>query len=138
MTIFYDPSCLEYSSPGHPERPERIARTAPVLKDRHPDWEWRKPTAAMDAQLLRDVLVLVDIHLDELHRALCFAHDLFEDRRQLLTRAAPRRPPVEHGDAGLHRLVERRLGHLNGCHSAKATAGGPTGPVDPGGIWVEH
>jgi len=53
MTIFYDPSCLEYSSSGHPERPERIARTAPVLKDRHPDWEWRKPTAAMDVQLLR-------------------------------------------------------------------------------------
>ena len=53
MTIFYDPRCLEYSSPGHPERPERIARTAPILKDRHPDWEWRKPTAATDAQLLR-------------------------------------------------------------------------------------
>ena len=53
MTIFYDPRCLEYSAPGHPERPERIARTAPVLKDRHPDWEWRKPTAATDVQLLR-------------------------------------------------------------------------------------
>ena len=53
MTIFYDPSCLEYSSPGHPERPERIARTAPVLNDRHPDWEWRKPTVAIDTQLLR-------------------------------------------------------------------------------------
>ena len=53
MTIFYDPSCLEYSSPGHPERPERVARTAPVLKDRHRDWEWRKPTAATDVQLLR-------------------------------------------------------------------------------------
>ena len=53
MTIFYDPRCLEYSSPGHPERPERIARTAPILNDRHPDWEWRKPTAATDAQLLR-------------------------------------------------------------------------------------
>jgi acetoin utilization deacetylase AcuC-like enzyme len=53
MTIFYDPSCLEYSSPSHPERPARIARTAPLLKDRHRDWEWRKPTAAMDAQLLR-------------------------------------------------------------------------------------
>jgi acetoin utilization deacetylase AcuC-like enzyme len=53
MTIFYDPSCLEYSSPGHPERPERIARTAPVLNDRHRDWEWREPTAALDAQLLR-------------------------------------------------------------------------------------
>jgi acetoin utilization deacetylase AcuC-like enzyme len=53
MTIFYDASCLEYSSPGHPERPERIARTAPLLKERHPDWEWRKPTAATDTQVLR-------------------------------------------------------------------------------------
>jgi acetoin utilization deacetylase AcuC-like enzyme len=53
MTIFYDPSCVEYSSPGHPERPERIARTAPILKDRHPDWEWQKPDAATDEQLLR-------------------------------------------------------------------------------------
>src|SRR4030095_2498376 len=53
MTIFYDPSCLEYSSPGHPERRERIARTVPLLEDRHPDWKWRKPTAATDAQLLR-------------------------------------------------------------------------------------
>ena len=52
MTIFYDPSCLEYSSQGHPERPERIGRTAPLLKDRHPDWEWRKPSPATDAQLL--------------------------------------------------------------------------------------
>src|SRR5215216_5586290 len=53
MTIFYDPSCLEYSSPDHPERPERIARTVPLLKDRHPDWKWRKPPAATDAQLVR-------------------------------------------------------------------------------------
>jgi acetoin utilization deacetylase AcuC-like enzyme len=53
MTIFYDPRCLEYSSPGHPERPERIGRTAPVLKDRHSDWEWRKPTLATDTHLLR-------------------------------------------------------------------------------------
>ena len=53
MTIFYDPSCLEYASPGHPERPGRIARTAPLLKDRHSDWEWRKPAAATDAELLR-------------------------------------------------------------------------------------
>ena len=53
MTIFYDPSCLEYSSPGHPERPERIARTAPLVRDRHPGWEWRKPDTATDMQLLR-------------------------------------------------------------------------------------
>src|ERR1051326_9411040 len=53
MTIFHDPRCLEYSMPRHPERPERIGRTAPLLRDRHPDWEWRKPPAATDAQLLR-------------------------------------------------------------------------------------
>ncbi|PYK31300.1 MAG: histone deacetylase, partial [Verrucomicrobia bacterium] len=53
MTIFYDASCLEYSSPGHPERPERIARTAPLLKERHADWKWRQPAIATDAQLLR-------------------------------------------------------------------------------------
>jgi len=53
MTIFYEPSCLEYSSPGHPERPQRVARTAPLLKDRHPDWEWRAPAAATDEELLR-------------------------------------------------------------------------------------
>ena len=53
MTIFYNPSCLEYSSPGHPERPERIARTAPLLKERHADWKWRQPAIATDAQLLR-------------------------------------------------------------------------------------
>ena len=53
MTVFYDPHSLEYSSPGHPERPERIARTAPLLKERHRDWEWQAPSAATDDQLLR-------------------------------------------------------------------------------------
>src|SRR5438046_2514867 len=53
MIIFHDPCCLESSKPGHPERPERIARTAPVLKDRHPEWEWRSPRAATDDELLR-------------------------------------------------------------------------------------
>ncbi len=53
MTIFYDPRCLEYSMPGHPERPERIARTAPLLKDRHPEWDWREPIAATADELLR-------------------------------------------------------------------------------------
>jgi acetoin utilization deacetylase AcuC-like enzyme len=53
MTIFYDPSCLEYSRHGHPERPERIARTAPLLKERHADWKWRQPAIATNEQLLR-------------------------------------------------------------------------------------
>ena len=53
MLIFHDPSCVEYSAPGHPERPARIISTIPVLKDRHAKWEWRKPAAATKEQLLR-------------------------------------------------------------------------------------
>ena len=53
MIIFHDARCLEYSTPGHPERPTRIACTAPLLKDRHPDWEWREPIAASESALLR-------------------------------------------------------------------------------------
>ena len=53
MIIFHDPHCVEYSAPGHPERPARIAHSAPLLKERHPDWEWRIPKAASEAALLR-------------------------------------------------------------------------------------
>src|SRR2546421_1114006 len=53
MIILQDPACVEYSSPGHPERPERITRTVPVLKDRHRTWEWREPLPAKERTLLR-------------------------------------------------------------------------------------
>jgi acetoin utilization deacetylase AcuC-like enzyme len=53
MIIFHDPRCVEYSKAGHPERPERILRTVPLLKERHPDWEWRIPTPAGERSLLR-------------------------------------------------------------------------------------
>src|ERR1700758_2539271 len=53
MTVFHDPRCLEYARPGHPERPERIARTVPLLKDRHPEWKWQRPYTATDDELLR-------------------------------------------------------------------------------------
>ena len=71
MTIFYDPSCLDYSRSGHPERPQRIARTVPVLKDRHPDWEWREPSLATDSQLLR-------AHSGEHLKQVANAHDNFD------------------------------------------------------------
>jgi acetoin utilization deacetylase AcuC-like enzyme len=38
--------------PGHPERPARIMRTVPLLKDRHPEWEWREPRLAEEAAVL--------------------------------------------------------------------------------------
>ena len=53
VIIFHDRRCTEYSAPGHPERPARIERSAPVLKARHPDWPWREPEPANDAALLR-------------------------------------------------------------------------------------
>jgi acetoin utilization deacetylase AcuC-like enzyme len=53
MIIFHDPRCVEYSAPGHPERPSRISRTAPVLKQHHPKWTWRDPRPATDDELLR-------------------------------------------------------------------------------------
>src|SRR5437016_8777500 len=53
VIIFHDPACVEYSSPGHPERPERITRTVPLLKDRHPTWQWQEPRAATNDELLR-------------------------------------------------------------------------------------
>jgi len=53
MIIFHDPSCLEYSAPAHPEQPTRIARTVPLLNERHPDWEWRIPEPASEAAVLR-------------------------------------------------------------------------------------
>jgi acetoin utilization deacetylase AcuC-like enzyme len=53
VQIFHDPSCAEYGRPGHPERPERIARTVPLLKSRHGDWQWHDPHAASDQELLR-------------------------------------------------------------------------------------
>jgi acetoin utilization deacetylase AcuC-like enzyme len=53
MIIFHDESCLEYSAPNHPERPARIARSVPLLKERHPDWEWRTPEPTSETALLR-------------------------------------------------------------------------------------
>lgn len=51
--IFHDSRCTEYGKPGHPERPERIARTVPFLKQLHPDWPWRQPVSATGAMLRR-------------------------------------------------------------------------------------
>lgn len=53
MIIFHDSRCTAYSAPGHPERPERIARSVPFLKNRHRDWEWREPQPADEGLLSR-------------------------------------------------------------------------------------
>jgi acetoin utilization deacetylase AcuC-like enzyme len=53
MLIFNDPRCLDYSAPGHPERPARIEASVRFFQQHHPEWEWRKPEPATEAQLLR-------------------------------------------------------------------------------------
>ena len=53
MIIFHDPRCTEYSEPGHQERPARIERSVPLLRTRHPEWEWRAPQPAAEAALSR-------------------------------------------------------------------------------------
>jgi len=53
MIIFHDLRCVGYSSPGHPERPERITSSVAILKNRHSEWEWREPMAADEIALLR-------------------------------------------------------------------------------------
>ena len=53
MIIFFDPLCLEFSHSGHPERPARVADSERLLKERHPNWQWRKPSAASKSALLR-------------------------------------------------------------------------------------
>ncbi|HEV3409417.1 MAG TPA: histone deacetylase, partial [Chthoniobacterales bacterium] len=53
MLILHDPRCVGYSRLGHPERPERISKTVPVLQKRHPDWDWRQPQVATAEMLLR-------------------------------------------------------------------------------------
>jgi acetoin utilization deacetylase AcuC-like enzyme len=53
VIIFFDSRCTGYGRPGQPERPERIQKTEPLLKARHPEWEWRQPRIADAAALLR-------------------------------------------------------------------------------------
>src|SRR5205823_12417400 len=49
----------------------------------------------LDAHLLCNLGVLVDVQLDHADRAIGRAHGLFEYRSQLLARAAPRRPEID-------------------------------------------
>jgi acetoin utilization deacetylase AcuC-like enzyme len=53
MIILHDEESAGYQRAGDPERPARITATVPLLKARHPNWEWLKPGPASDEQLLR-------------------------------------------------------------------------------------
>ena len=66
MIIFHDRRCSEYAAPGHPERPARIERTVPLLKERHQGWEWREPKPASETALLR---AHSPLHLEQIRQA---------------------------------------------------------------------
>ena len=53
MIIFHDERCAGYATPGHPEKPERVTRSARHLRATHPQWAWRVPPAATREMLLR-------------------------------------------------------------------------------------
>ena len=58
----------------------------------------------LDAELAGDLRVLVDVHLDEGDLAVRIRHRLFERRRELFARAAPRRPEIHQ-----HRLLREAV-----------------------------
>ena len=53
VIIFHDARCAGYATPGHPERPGRVTRSAHHLREAHPKWDWRVPPAATREMLLR-------------------------------------------------------------------------------------
>lgn len=54
MTIVTDPRCAEYRAMGHPERPQRVERTAQLLREQRAlPLSWAGPAAVEDADLLR-------------------------------------------------------------------------------------
>ena len=49
MIVLYDERCADYVSPGHPERPDRVTKTARRLKKQSRlSIEWRLPVAASE------------------------------------------------------------------------------------------
>jgi acetoin utilization deacetylase AcuC-like enzyme len=54
MKIITDERCINYSQPGHPERPARISRTLDRLRSQKElSIDWAKPQAADEAAILR-------------------------------------------------------------------------------------
>lgn len=53
MLVLHSARCIEYGTPGHPERATRISATVERLRAGHPDWIWREPPLAEAADLQR-------------------------------------------------------------------------------------
>src|SRR5438309_163368 len=79
MKIITDPRCTEYSSRGHPERPQRVARTVDRLRledgargATRPTFHWAEPLPVDDSILLR---AHIPEHLKNLASATDFDAD---------------------------------------------------------------
>jgi acetoin utilization deacetylase AcuC-like enzyme len=54
MTIVHDPRCSGYHQPGHPEKPNRVVRSAEQLRwQKALELRWAEPVAVSDELLLR-------------------------------------------------------------------------------------
>jgi acetoin utilization deacetylase AcuC-like enzyme len=54
MTIVLDPRCTGYHQPGHPEKPNRVARSVDLLRlQKSIALQWAEPAEVSDALLLR-------------------------------------------------------------------------------------
>ena len=58
---------------------------------------------AADLKLLREILVLVGVHLDDFDLAGVFVGELFEHGTERATGSAPRRPEVDAGRVAMRR-----------------------------------
>lgn len=73
MKIITDQNCTGYSREGHPERPERVARTLERLRTQtHFEVNWARPMPVADAVLLR---AHTPAHLERLTEAQDFDED---------------------------------------------------------------
>jgi acetoin utilization deacetylase AcuC-like enzyme len=52
MIIVHDPQCAEYGSSMRPEQPARVLGSAAHLKQAHPAWMWRVPSAGTEETVL--------------------------------------------------------------------------------------
>ena len=54
MTLVFDPRCTGYHQTGHPEKPNRVARTVDLLRlQKSIPLKWAEPSEVSDEMLLR-------------------------------------------------------------------------------------